>query len=230
MAFWDRLFKREEPRLESTQPGASDRELVKQWVESINDSLIGIRQELQKVLPETAARLNQSLVDRTNDVLSKLDALPQKIIGPLGELIDLSKREILAKLVRISSRYSANDSHDSISAQGQIEKPIQQITKELTGKQKRLLAILLNSGFLSYTEIGEKLGIAHESAKNLVNRLLKDTDKARLISKQETDHGIRVGVSNEIQDEILKKHRTIANDSNDSVNSSNDSHDSSLRH
>jgi hypothetical protein len=34
-------------------------------------------------------------------------------------------------------------------------------------------------------EIGEKLGITHESAKNLVNRRLKDEEKARLFSKQE---------------------------------------------
>ena len=93
-------------------------------------------------------------------------------------------------------------------------KSIQEITKELTGKQKKLLAILLDSGFLSYAEIGEKLGITHESAKNLVNRLLKDQDKARLFSKQETDEGIKVGVSSDVQDEILKKkYRTTPNDS-----------------
>lgn len=63
-------------------------------------------------------------------------------------------------------------------------------------------------------EIGEKLGITHESAKNLVNRLLKDKEKARLFSKQETDRGVIVGVSSEAQDEILeKKYRTTANDS-----------------
>jgi hypothetical protein len=55
----------------------------------------------------------------------------------------------------------------------------------------------------------EKLGITHESAKNLMNRLLKDGEKARLFSKQETDRGVIVGVSSEVQDEILeKKYRT----------------------
>jgi hypothetical protein len=63
--------------------------------------------------------------------------------------------------------------------------------------------------------------LAHESAKNLVNRLLKDEEKARIFSKQETDRGIVVGVSTEVQDEILKKkYRTTPNDS------ANDSHDS----
>jgi len=208
------LFKRQESRVEPTHPEASDRELVKRWVQSINDSVVQIRRELQKIPSLTVAALDESFEDRTHDVLSKLDALPEKIIGPLGEIIDLSKREVLAELVRISSRYGAHDSHDSVSALRQKETSIQEITKELTGKQRRLLAILLDSGFLSYAEIGEKLGITHESAKNLVNRLLKDEEKARIFSKQETDRGIMVGVSSEVQDEILeKKYRTTPNDS-----------------
>jgi len=214
MVFWHRLFKREESRLEPIRPNADDREQVKRWVQSINDSLVQIRSELQKIPSLTVAGLDKSFEDRTHDILSKLDALPEKVVGPLGEVIDLSKREILAELVRISSRCSAHDSHDSGGTQRQVEKPIHEITKGLTGKQKRLLAVLLDSGFLSYAEIGEKLGIARESAKNLVNRLLKDTDKGRLFSKQETDHGIKVGVSGDVQDEVLrKKYRTAPNDS-----------------
>lgn len=206
------MFRKEESKIERTQPVASDRELVIQWVESVNDSLMSIREELRKIPSETAAICNQSLENSNRDVLRKLDELPDKITGPLKEMIAISKQEIVAELVRISSHYNAHHSHDSNSTQ--ILKPVQGITKDLTGKQRKLLAILLDSGFLSYAEIGEKLEITHESAKNLVNRLLKDTDKARLLSKQETDQGIRVGVSNEIQDEILKtKHRSTPNDS-----------------
>jgi hypothetical protein len=209
MAFWDRWFKREEPKHEQTE-----RELVKRWVQSINDSVVQIKSELQRTPSLTVAALGQSFEDKTHDVLCKLDALPEKIIGPLEEIIGLSKREVLAELVRISSRCDAHDSHDSGGAHAQTEKPIQEITKELTGKQKRLLAVLLNSGFLSYVEIGEKLGITHESAKNLVNRMLKDTCKGRLFCKQETDQGIKVGVSSDVQDEVLKKkYRTTPNDS-----------------
>jgi len=48
----------------------------------------------------------------------------------------------------------------------------------------------------------------------LVNRLIKDMDKGRLFSKQETDRGIKVGVSGDVQDELLtKKYRTMPNDS-----------------
>jgi hypothetical protein len=212
MAFWDRWFKREEARHERTQPQASDRELVKQWVQNISNSLKDIDTELRKIRSLTVAAFNESHRDRSDDVMRRLDELPERIIVPLKEMISLSKQEVLAELVRIGSHHGA---HDSGGAQRQVEKPIDEITKVLTGKQRRLLAVLLDSGFLSYAEIGEKLGITHESAKNLVNRLIKDADKGRLFSKQETDQGIKVGVSSDVQDEVLKrKYRTIPNDSN----------------
>jgi DNA-binding CsgD family transcriptional regulator len=212
MAFWNRLFRRRESKIEAAEPEASDRELVQHWVQNISDSVIQIRTELEKIPSLTAAAINQSFEDKMYQTVSKLDALPERIIGPLGEIISLSKREVLAELVRISSHYDAHHSHDSDSAQ--IQRPIQEITKDLTGKQRTLLAILLDSGFISYAEIGEKLGIAHESAKNLVNRLLKDEQKARIFSKQETDRGVLVGVSSEVQDEIMKKkYRATSNDS-----------------
>jgi len=212
MAFWDRWFRKEESKVEKTQPVASDRQQVTQCVQRVNDSLTIIREELRKIPSETAEIYIQSLENSNRDVVRKLDELPGRITGPLKEMLAISKQEILAELVRISSDYSAHHSHDSGSAQ--IPKPVQEITEGLTGKQRKLLGILLDSGFLSYAEIGEKLGITHESAKNLVNRLLKDEEKARLFSKQETDRGVIVGVSSAVQDEILeKKYRTAANDS-----------------
>jgi DNA-binding CsgD family transcriptional regulator len=210
MDFWNRLFKNRES--EGTRPEASERELVKEWVQSINESLLRIAEELQRMPSEMVATVNESAERRNQEMLSKLDALPDKIAVPLKEMIRISKQEILDEIVRISSHYDVHHSHDSNSAQ--IQRPIQEITKGLTGKQRALLATLLDSGFLSYAEIGEKLGIAHESAKNLVNRLLKDEEKARVFSKQETERGIKVGVSSEVQDEILKKkYRTTPNDS-----------------
>jgi DNA-binding MarR family transcriptional regulator len=210
MAFWHRLFRKEKPNLEG--PDASDRELIKQWVQTINDSLMSIREELRMIPSETATISNQSLQDSNQYILRKLDELPEKITGPLKEMMIISKQEILTELIRISSHYDAHHSHDSDSAH--VQKPIQKITNSLTGKQRKLLAILLDSGFLSYAEIGEKLGITHESAKNLVNRLLKDEEKARIFSKQETDKGVIVGISSDVQDEVLeKKYRTTSNDS-----------------
>jgi DNA-binding CsgD family transcriptional regulator len=170
---------------------------------------------MHKIPALTVAKFNEDFEDKSEEVLKKLDDLPEKIIGPIKEVISLSKQEILTELIRISAHYDAHDSNDSSSAhKGAIEKSTQEISKELTGKQKKLLALLLDSGFLSYAEIGEKLGITHESAKNFVNRLLKDREQSRLFSKQETDEGIKIGVSNEVQDEILKKkYRTTSNDS-----------------
>jgi len=212
MAFWNRLFRKKESRLEGTQLEGSDRGPVKESIQSMNDSLLRIEEKLQRMSSETVAAINESTERRNQEVLRKLDDLPDKITGPLKEMMAISKQAILAELVRIGSHYDAHHSHDSDGAQ--IQRPIQDITKELTGKQKRLLAVLLDSGFLSYVEIGEKLGMTRESAKNLVNRLLKDTDKGRLFSKQQTDRGIKVGVSSDVQDEVLrKKYRTMPNDS-----------------
>lgn len=211
MAFWHRWFKKEVPP-ETVQPNQHDRELVRNWIRNINDSISSLKIELSKIPELTVAEYNKSAEDRSREIKRKIDELPEKIVGPIRELLSLSKQEIMAELIRISSHHDAHDSHYSVDREA--AKPIQEMTKELTGKQKKLLAILLDSGFLSYAEIGEKLGITHESAKNLVNRLLRDANKARLISKQETDQGITVGVSSEVQDEILKtKHRTTPNDS-----------------
>ena len=206
------MFRKGKSKLEGPQLEASDREPVKEWVQSINDSLLRIEEELRRMPSETVASINEGTEYRSQEILARLDNLPGKITGPLKEIIGVSKQEILAELVRISSHYDAHHSHDSNSAQ--FQRPIQEITKGLTGKQRKLLATLLDSGFLSYAEIGEKLGTTHESAKNLVNRLLKDGEKTRIFSKQETDRGIVVGVSSEVQDEILKKkYQTAPNDS-----------------
>ena len=207
------MFRKEESKHKGMQPDASDLELVKQWVQNMNDSLIVMKEKLDKIPSETVATFGQSYNCRIDHVLSKLYALPEKIIKPLREIIDLSKREVLDELIRIGSHHDSHDSNDSVSGRREVSKPIHETSIELTGKQKRLLALLLDSGFLSYTEIGERLKITHESAKNFVNRLLKDAEKARLFVKQETDRGMKVGVSAEIQDEILKeKYRTTSND------------------
>ena len=215
MAFWDRWLKKKEIQERQIIASQSDKELVKNWVQNINDSIAGLKSDLNKIPSLTAAEFNNNFEDKSEDVLKKLDELPVRIIEPIKEVISLSKREILTELVRISSHYGAHDSNDSVGSPEEATlKSIQKISKELTGKQKKLLALLLDSGFLSYSEIGEKLRITHESAKNFVNRLLKNSEKGRLFSKQDTDEGIRVGVSDEIQDEILKrKYRTTSNDS-----------------
>ena len=212
MAFWDKWFKRETTVDETRQPDRHDRELVESWIQNINDSIVNLREELHRIPTLTVSEFNERFETRTEEITKKLDELSEKIVGPLREVVTLSKQEILGELIRISAYY---DAHDSAGAHAKaVVKPFQEISKNLTGKQKRLLALLLDSGFLSYSEIGEKLGISHESAKNFVNRLLKDEEKARLLSKQETEEGVKVGVSNELQDEILKeRYRTTPNDS-----------------
>jgi hypothetical protein len=120
MAFWNR-FRRKESKIEAAEPEASDRELVKHWVQNINDSVVQIRTESERIPSLTVAAVDQSFQDRAHEMLSKLDGFPEKIVRPLGEIISLSKREVLAELVRISSHYDANHSHDSIRMIRQTE-------------------------------------------------------------------------------------------------------------
>ena len=213
MAFWDRWIKRETTVDETRQPDRHDRKLVESWIQNINNSIANLGEELHRIPTLTVYEFNERFESRTEEITKKLDELSEKIVGPLREMVIISKQEILGELIHISAHYDAHDSSDPMH-RGATAKPVQEIAKELTGKQKKLLALLLDSSFLSYTEIGEKLGITHESAKNFVNRLLKNGEKSRLFSKQETEDGIRVGLSDEIQDELLKKkYRTTPNDS-----------------
>ena len=145
MAFWNRWLKNEN-KLQLVQ---SDRELVINWVQNINESITSIKKELHIIPSSTVAEFKENFDDKSDDVIKKLDALPEKIIEPLKEVIILSKQEILTELIRISSHNDAHDSNDSGSApKGAVEKPIQEVSKDLIGKQKKLLALLLDSGFL----------------------------------------------------------------------------------
>ena len=216
MAFWNKWLKKETAIIEKTEANQYDRELIMKWLQDISHSIVNMKVELSRIPMLTAVEFDKNLEDRTMEIVKKLDELPERIVGPVREVVSLSKHEILNELMRISSHYDAHHSNDSGNTQKEtIARSFQEISRELTGKQKRLLALLLDSGFLSYAEIGDKLGITHESAKNFVNRLLRDEAKARLLSKQDTEEGVKVGVSHEIQDEILKeKYRTKSNDSN----------------
>lgn len=186
MAFWDRWLRKKkiiEPHAANDNSSQLDIELVIGWVQSIDESISCLKVELHKIPALTVAAFDENFEEKSGEIIKKLDDLPERIIGPIKVIISSSKQEILTELIRISAHYNAHDSNDSNSAnRAPIIKPIREISKELTGKQKRLLALLLNSGFLSYEEIEEKLGITHESAKNFVNRLLLDKEKARLFS------------------------------------------------
>jgi hypothetical protein len=48
MAFWNRLFKKEASRTEPAVSISTDRELVKQWIQDIDHTLLTVNQELQK--------------------------------------------------------------------------------------------------------------------------------------------------------------------------------------
>ncbi len=63
---------------------------------------------------------------------------------------------------------------------------------------------------LSYREIAHYLNIAPSSVKGLVNRLLDDPKKSKLLIKSREGKELRIGLAPEIEQRILahKKRRT----------------------
>jgi hypothetical protein len=59
--------------------------------------------------------------------------------------LSLSKQEILTEMIRISAHHDEHHSNDSVRKEA-VLKSIHEISRELIGKQKRLLALLLDSG------------------------------------------------------------------------------------
>jgi len=141
MAFWDRWFKKEVAVLEKTEPEQHDRELVGKWVQGISDSISSLKEDLHRIPALTVAEFNENLEGRSEQVLRKLNELPERIIEPIREAVSLSKQVILTELIRINSHHELHDSNDSVGVRKEAVKPIHEISRELTGKQKRLLAL-----------------------------------------------------------------------------------------
>lgn len=118
MAFWNGWLRKKDDIKETrtiAYASQSDREIIKNWVQNINDSIVGLKADLEKVPMLTVSKFNEKFEDRSEEVIEKLEDLPKSIIEPLKETIVVSKQDILAKLMRISSHYSAHDSNDSVN-------------------------------------------------------------------------------------------------------------------
>ncbi len=48
MAFWDRWFKKEKTSFKSMQPNQSDKELVKNWIQNIIDSISSLNKSIEE--------------------------------------------------------------------------------------------------------------------------------------------------------------------------------------
>ena len=67
----------------------------------------------------------------------------------------------------------------------------------LTPQQKRVFDVCLQSGPLTYRQLGQHLGMRPISAKNLVNRMFQDPDKRALFLKEMVDGLVKVSIASD---------------------------------
>lgn len=125
--------------------------------------------------------------------LSQLRTELREELIRLGVLTTASRDLVLEKLAYLyriqspnqptHSTHSPTHSPDSGSGVAREKSSMASVVHGLTAKEREMCHILINNGALDYHAIGAMLEISHISAKNLINRLLKDPAKATLIHK-----------------------------------------------
>ena len=73
--------------------------------------------------------------------------------------------------------------------------------ERLTFRQRQLISILMERGWLSYEEIANHLGISVSRARNYVSEII---GRGFPVSKMDSVEGKKIGISTTIQDFILE--------------------------
>jgi len=80
---------------------------------------------------------------------------------------------------------------------------LEETVEQLTPQERRVFEICFQSGFLTYKDIAHQLDTTATTAKNIVNRIFRDPNKARLFHKKQR-HGIAsVALDGEVEKRIL---------------------------
>jgi len=77
-----------------------------------------------------------------------------------------------------------------------------ELVSRLTPQQKRVYDVCLQSGPLTYQELGQHLGMRPISAKNLVNRMFQDSDKRALFRKETVNGTVELALSTDAAKEL----------------------------
>ena len=129
----------------------------------------------------------------------EIDGLKLEMRGNLlmlGEVLTATKRMILKKFD--DKRYYKNDTNRIIPRESDTERNISKVS--FSEKEKGVLNVLLQSGQLTYEEIGQRLGATDVYAKSLVNRILKKSD---ILVKETSNRKNLVGLRKEAQENHL---------------------------
>lgn len=164
--------------------------------------------------PVTLASLERKIDSVQHDTSELLRRVPEDLTA----LIEQAKESILIRIDSLIHSNGSNDSSDSLGTRDRasVVKPspssVRERLEQLTPRERSVFGICFHSGSLTYTELGEKLGLSPIAAKNVVNVILRHPSKIGLLTKMGDPKEVRVGVTDDASREVLKhrKPKTIA--------------------
>jgi len=159
----------------------------------------------------TSKTILWSLERKIDSVRADTTELLRRVPYDLREVIEQAKDSIL---VRIDSMLHSDRSDGLLAADAGFGKPAAHSNRSelsvaeqlwrLTPRERAVFRICFESGFLTYRELGEKLGLSQVAAKNVVNALLRHPHKSGLLTKAGTPKEVRVGVAQDVSAEVLR--------------------------
>ena len=149
----------------------------------------------------TLSRIEERLKGVHMDTGMLLERIPGYLFVLLSEL----KQSILERVdsLRSESTESNRSRKSNISSQTKSDW-LREAMKSLTPQEQRLFQACFQSGLITYKELAKHLDVTPTSAKNIVNRLFQSAEKRGLFRKQRVRGIARVGITEAIEQDILR--------------------------
>lgn len=175
----------------------------------VNDSLeMAVRPDPRQT---TLASLERKIDSVRHDTSELLRRVPEDLTA----LIEQAKESILIRIDSLIHSNASNDSNHPVEpakSKDASPKSVRERLEALTPRERSLFRTCFDSGFLTYQELGEKLGLSRIAAKNVVNAILRHPSKTGLLTKRDELKEVRVGVAKEASDAVLSGEEPKAGD------------------
>ena len=156
-----------------------------------------------------------SLEHKIDSVRRDTSELLRRVPEDLVALIEQAKDSILVRIDSIlhSDDPSASNRSQEQHASGDASPTsVRERLEQLTPRERSVFRTCFDSGFLTYEELGEKLGLSALAAKNVVNAILRHPYKVGLLTKRGRPKEVRVGVAEDASAAVLRGRETTAGD------------------
>lgn len=152
------------------------------------------------ILRDLKAEVN-GIVQQIQEINRKIELNQSNVLERLKQVETLVQATKDSVLERLQTSSSALQTHQNIDE----KEKIRALVDKLSQKEKKLFSLLLQSGALTYEEIGNALNISPTTARGLVHRIMSEPEKAQLFTKVEDDSGsVKIALHEEIEHRILK--------------------------